>query len=135
MVDTTRYIEWFEMAKRDLKGAEILFQYDGDFGLVCFHSQQSIEKLFKGYLIFKTGILQEGHSLVKLCKKAISFDDRFKEYLKDCAFVNAFYIETRYPAEETLEITEEEVIMCLDITKTIMKLIDIILEIEVNAQI
>lgn len=122
------------MAKMDLKGAEILFEYDGAFGLVCFHSQQAIEKYFKGYLIFKTGILQEGHSLIRLCKKAISFDDRFKEYLKDCAYVNAFYIETRYPAEESLEITEEEVIMCLDITKTILKLIDTIIETEDNEQ-
>lgn len=124
MVDTTRYLDWLEMAKKDLKGAEILFEYDGDYGLICFHCQQAIEKYLKGYLISKTGILQEGHSLVKLCKKAIDFNDVFKEFLKDCAFVNTYYIETRYPSEDPLNITEEEVLTCFSITRSIMELID-----------
>lgn len=112
------------MAKKDIKGAEILFEYDGDYGLICFHCQQAIEKYLKGYLISKTGILQEGHSLVKLCKKAIDFNDVFKEFLKDCAFVNTYYIETRYPSEDPLNITEEEVLTCFSITRSIMELID-----------
>ncbi len=124
MVDTTRYLDWLEMAKKDIKGAEILFEYDGDYGLICFHCQQAIEKYLKGYLISKTGILQEGHSLVKLCKKAIDFNDVFKEFLKDCAFVNTYYIETRYPSEDPLNITEEEVLTCFSITRSIMELID-----------
>lgn len=123
-MDTTRYLEWFEMAKKDLRGAEILFEHDADYGLICFHCQQAIEKYLKGYLISKTGILQEGHSLIKLCKKSMEFREDFKEFLKDCAFVNAYYIETRYPSEDPMNINEEEVDMCLDITKGIIKLVD-----------
>lgn len=124
MVDTTRFKEWFEMAKKDISGAKILFEHDADYGLVCFHCQQAIEKYLKGFLIYKTGTLQEGHSLIKLCKKAMEFNSDLKRFLKDCAFVNTFYIETRYPAEDPLLIEKEEALMCLEITENIMGFID-----------
>lgn len=54
----------------------------------------------------------------------MEFREDFKEFLKDCAFVNAYYIETRYPSEDPMNINEEEVDMCLDITKGIIKLVD-----------
>jgi len=44
MVDIIKYKEWIEIAKKDLKGAKILYEYDGDYGLVLFHLQQSVEK-------------------------------------------------------------------------------------------
>jgi len=124
LVDTTRYLEWFEMARKDLKGAEILFEHEVDNGLVFFHCQQAIEKYLKGFLISQTGLLHEGHNLIKLCKKAMDFNPNFKDFLKDCAFVNAFYVETRYPSEDPLNVTEEEVLMCLKIAKDIMEYID-----------
>ena len=44
MVDTKRYKEWLTMAEKDLKSAKILFEHDADYGIVCFHCQQAIEK-------------------------------------------------------------------------------------------
>lgn len=40
--------------------------------------------------------------------------------MKDCAFVNAFYIETRYPAEDPLVVSKEEVEECFRIVKDIV---------------
>ncbi|GAB4270743.1 HEPN domain-containing protein [Thermincola ferriacetica] len=120
MVDSKRYKEWFAMAEKDLKSAKILFEHDADYGIVCFHCQQAIEKYLKGYLILKSGELIEGHSLVKLCKKASQFDETFKSLVKDCAFVNAFYIETRYPAEDSLVVSKEEVEECFRIVNDIV---------------
>ncbi|AKL94727.1 hypothetical protein CACET_c12620 [Clostridium aceticum] len=129
MVDTKRYIDWFKMALKDLNSAEILYKHDADLGIVCFHCQQAIEKYLKGYLIAQTGVLQEGHSLVKLCKKASDYDKNFKDYVKDCAFINTFYIETRYPAEDPMIVSKEEVEECLSITKSIIKYVDRLIEI------
>ena len=120
------------MGKKDIRGARILFEHDADHGLVCFHCQQAIEKYLKGYLILKTGVLQEGHSLIKLCKKAIEFNKGFKDLIKDCAFVNAYYIETRYPSEDPFNVTEEEVEMCFSIVDNIVKFIDKLAEDEVS---
>lgn len=109
MVDTLKYKEWFEAAEKDFKGALILYKYEGDYGLVLFHLQQALEKYLKGYLIYKTGMLQEGHSLIKLCKKASVHNTKFKTFVKDCAFLNGYYIETRYPAEDPLIADDEDV--------------------------
>lgn len=79
MVDTLKYNEWIVMGDKDLKGAKILYEYDGDLGLVCFHLQQAVEKYIKGFLIYKTGMLQNGHNLFKLCKVASNHD---KEFIK-----------------------------------------------------
>lgn len=121
MVDTIKYNEWFIMAQKDIKSAKILFEHDADNEMVCFHCQQAIEKYLKGYLIFKMGELQEGHSLVKLCKKAMACDKIFSKYLKDLAFVNTFYIETRYPAVDPLVVSDEDTKECMEIVDKIIK--------------
>lgn len=125
MVDTLRYKEWFIVAEKHLKGAEILFEHDADFGIVLFHLQQCVEKYLKGFLIYKTGVLQGGHSLIKLCKKACEFDNGFRNYIKDCAFLNEYYIETRYPAEDPLIADNEDVEEGLKITKEIIEFINL----------
>lgn len=124
MVDTKRYNDWFKMAHKDFNSARILYEHDADLGIVCFHCQQAIEKYLKGYLIFKSGVLMDGHSLVKLCKKAMEFDKIFSEYVKDCAFVSTFYIETRYPAEDPMIVTKDDAEECLRIAKNLIELID-----------
>lgn len=123
MVDTVRYKEWFKMGDKDLKSSKILFDHDADYGIICFHCQQAIEKYLKGYLISQTGILQSGHNLFKLCKKAMSFEKSFEGFLKDMTFVNLFYIETRYPADEALIVSKEEVEECLQICDRVIKFI------------
>lgn len=99
MVDSKKYEEWLQMAKKDLQSVKILFEHDGDYGIVCFHCQQAIEKYLKGFLIFKSGKLAEGHSLLRLCKKAAEYDQRFTAFVKDCSFVNNFYIAKRHNAK------------------------------------
>lgn len=123
MVDTLKYKEWFEIADKDLNGAKILFEYGADYGLVLFHLQQACEKYFKGYLIYQTGSLQGGHNLIKLCKKSCEFDNEFRKYLKDAAFLNGYYIETRYPAEDPLIADKEEVEDGMKFTIDVIELI------------
>ncbi|EYE87312.1 DNA-binding protein [Fervidicella metallireducens AeB] len=115
MVDSVRHKEWFEMAKKDMRSAEILFEHDADNGIVCFHCQQAIEKYLKGFLINVTGELHEGHNLVKLCKKALAYNKALSEFIKDMAFVNTYYIETRYPAEDPLLVSKEDAEECIKI--------------------
>lgn len=115
------------MAEKDFRSAKILFEHNADNEIVCFHCQQAIEKYLKGYLIFKTGELQEGHSLVKLCKKAMIHDNTFGDFLKDLAFVNTYYIETRYPAIDPLIVSKEDTEECFNIAeKLIGKISDLI---------
>lgn len=124
MVDSTKYKEWFEMAKKDMRSAEILYEHDADNGIVCFHCQQAIEKYLKGFLIKVTGELQEGHNLIKLCKKVIAYNNALNEFVKDMAFVNTYYIETRYPADDPLLVSKEDAKECIEIAIKVIEKIE-----------
>ena len=119
MADSVRYNDWFDKALKDLESAKILFEHDGDNAIVSFHCQQAIEKALKAFILRKKSNLIEGHSLVYLCKIAGNIEPDIKNFLKDCAFVNQFYIETRYPADIPMDVDNEEARECLDIAEKI----------------
>ncbi|MEG2096672.1 MAG: HEPN domain-containing protein [Pseudoflavonifractor sp.] len=120
MADSLRYQDWYEKAAHDLRGAKILFQYQGGNDLVTFHCQQAIEKQLKGWLLKATNELNDGHSLVYLCRLAIQKGADLQNDLRDCAYVGQFYIETRYPSDETAPVSEKETKDCLDIAEKIL---------------
>ncbi len=101
-------IKWLQKSNDNLKAAKLLLQGRQVFDVVAFHAQQCVEKALKAFLLFKEGILSEGHSLPKLVQKCIIFDPGFKEYEDRLHILNSFYIETRYPAEEELNVKEED---------------------------
>ncbi|WP_094546353.1 HEPN domain-containing protein [Petroclostridium xylanilyticum] len=124
MVDSSRYVDWLEKAQRDIKSAKVLKQNDCGNDVVAFHCQQAVEKALKGYLLKKTGQIVEGHSLIYLCKEASGYNSGFKTKLKDCAFVNQYYIETRYPADIPLIVSDEEAEECIAISEDIYKIVN-----------
>lgn len=122
MVDSKRYEDWLDKAARDIKSAKILQQNDCGNDVVAFHCQQAIEKALKGFILKQMGQIAEGHSLIYLCKEASDHNIEFKKHLKDCAFVNQYYIETRYPADIPLIISDPEVEECIVISEAVYKL-------------
>ena len=70
-----------------------------------------------------TGELLDGHSLVFLCRKATAAGAPLKGTLRDCAYVNQFYIETRYPSDSYMPVSEEEARDCMDAARKLMELL------------
>ncbi|AEM72916.1 HEPN domain-containing protein [Caldicellulosiruptor acetigenus] len=124
MVDSKKFTDWIQMGKKDFRAAQILYEHEGDRGLVCFHCQQAVEKYLKAFLLAKTGIVHEGHNLLKLLKKALEFEPSLSEFAKDVSFVNMFYIEVRYPPDEPMYVSVEDTEECLQITQKIMRKIE-----------
>jgi len=123
MVDTLRYKDWLDKAERDIKSAKVLKEHDCGNDVVAFHCQQSVEKAMKAYLIIKNQGIVSTHSLIYLCKLCEVHEKNFKRYIKDCGFLNQYYIETRYPADEPLIVSEYEADECIKITVEIYDLI------------
>ncbi len=119
MVDTLRYRDWIDKSERDIKSAKILKEHDCGNDVVAFHCQQAIEKILKAYLIIKGDGVVSGHSLLYLCKVAQGHEGNFKKYIKDCGFVNQYYIETRYPADSPLIVSDYEADECINISEEI----------------
>jgi len=120
MADSTKYKDWYNKARADLQSANILFKYEGDCSIIAFHCQQAIEKALKSYILKHSSNLIDGHSLIYLCKEACQIMPSMKQYLKDCAFVNQFYIETRYPADIPIELSKDEARECISIAETVL---------------
>lgn len=121
MVDTLRYADWIDKSERDIKSAKILKEHDCGNDVVAFHCQQAIEKILKAYLIVKGEGIVSGHSLLYLCKLAQGHDANYKKYLKDCGFANQYYIETRYPADSPLIVSDYEAEECIKIAEEIYR--------------
>lgn len=107
--DSRNYDDWLDKAQQDFDAATILLKYSDDYEMVAFHCQQCIEKALKGYLIYKSGTAFDGHNLTYLCRQAMKHERGFSRWLEESATLNRYYIETRYPADIPLEITEEEI--------------------------
>ena len=99
--------------ERDIKSAKILKEHDCGNDVVAFHCQQAIEKILKAYLIIRGDGVVSGHSLLYLCKLAQGHEGNFKKYIKDCGFANQYYIETRYPADSPLIVSDYEADECI----------------------
>jgi HEPN domain-containing protein len=89
--------EWIEFARQDYYALKKL---DGDeylTNIVLFHSQQCIEKLFKGILEANGADVPRIHNTKKLYESVANFLDDAIE-TDDLLFIDSVYIESRYPA-------------------------------------
>ncbi len=107
--DSTRYYDWLGRAAEDINCAALLHDARACHNAAAFHCQQCIEKALKAYILIKSDMLMDGHNLTWLCRRAMKYDGRFDEWLDESALLNKCYIETRYPADLPLELTDAEV--------------------------
>ena len=89
---------WFEYAQNDFEAATILSnQSKPKFEIVCYHCQQCVEKMLKGFIALRGGKLQKLHDLVVLCEYCSTYDSTFENILTKCSDLTIFSSEVRYP--------------------------------------
>ena len=90
---------WLQYAYDDLQSAKVLLQ-PGIYNMVCFHSQQVAEKLFKSFIASYHKEIPKTHNLIrlhKICEDLIGGKlDIDREML---IFLNDVYIDSRSPAD------------------------------------
>lgn len=95
--------EWLNVANLDLESAKFLMNMNSiPFQIVCYHSQQAIEKYLKAYLAFCGNEILKTHDLLILNKKCEEYDNSFKSIYNDCLETNDYAVHTRYPFYEDL---------------------------------
>ncbi|ORX22565.1 DNA-binding protein [Thermoanaerobacterium sp. PSU-2] len=90
------YKQWLNYAEDDYKAANELLKAKL-YNVVCFHSQQSIEKYLKAYLIYNGINPPKVHHLITLIRIINKFSDAFDEFIDDVKTVDMYYIPSRYP--------------------------------------
>ncbi len=121
--DSKRYFDWLFHANLDYLAAQNLIQDERCYAATTFHCQQCIEKALKGFMLFKSRRLYDGHNLTWLCKQAMLIDDHFRQFLGDSVSLNKYYIETRYPADIPIEIDYDTVQHIYEITTDMLEFI------------
>ena len=87
---------WFVFAGEDQQIAESALK-DKIYNQICFHSQQGVEKLLKGFLRAKKEIFPKTHSLAEVLRLCERIDSTFSCLERECLTLDKYYIITRYP--------------------------------------
>jgi HEPN domain-containing protein len=90
---------WLQYAKDDLHSAETLMKAS-IYNMVCFHSQQAVEKTLKAIIAFYDKDIMRTHNLIRLYKICEDFHHE-KLFIEEdwLIFLNDVYIDSRYPAD------------------------------------
>ena len=115
--DSRRFQDWINAAYDDYRAAQTLSKDDTLNNVTAFHCQQCAEKALKGFILARTRQAVDGHNLTWLCRRAVSLDDSFREWMDESAALNRYYIETRYPTDIPTEIDDEEIVSILRMTE------------------
>ena len=98
MDDHKDWLLWFKYAENDLEAAKILsLQVKPKYEIICYHCQQSAEKVLKGFIASKNGKLQKTHDLVVLCETCANWDPNFEKIIVNCSDLTIYSSEARYP--------------------------------------
>lgn len=87
---------WLDQAQEDLRWARDLAERGG-YHIACFLSQQIGEKAIKGFIYAQGEELVIGHSIERLCRSAARWQPEFDKLVTKWAFLDGYYIPTRYP--------------------------------------
>ena len=110
MNETVR--EWMAKAEADFATAkrELAAKDSPNYDAVCFHSQQSVEKLMKAALIQRGVTPPKTHDLVQLDQLIRSEWRDWTSPLEDLRFLTRAAVALRYPGESAeMDMAEEAV--------------------------
>jgi len=96
--------EWTRLATQDYDSAQKLAGFHpAPIEVVCYLSQQSIEKILKAYIIANENKLTKTHDLKILITKCEQYSTDFGNFSAICASLIQYESLTRYPPVLELE--------------------------------
>ncbi len=112
MNDREQSGEWIRLAEMDLGAAEhLLSMHPLPVEIICYHCEQSAEKILKGALAAFHTEPPKTHDLVQLCKLCSEMDGRYAELADACIELTPYGVQVRYPSD--LELDERDVACAL----------------------
>lgn len=114
--------EWVEIAMKDYESAKFLFNMKPvPNEIICYHCQQSVEKVLKGFLALNEGQIQKTHDLTILNKLCCQYDISFSCIEAECINLTDYGTQVRYPFH--IDIEEVDVKQALTNTEKVIDFI------------
>lgn len=90
--------EWLNYANMDMISAQYLTSLKPmPYEIICYHCQQTAEKLLKAYIIFHDGELLRTHDLIELNSICCTYSKEFLNIIDNCINLNDYSVQVRYP--------------------------------------
>lgn len=117
---------WCDFANNDLITAKYLLGlHPLKLEIICYHCQQSAEKILKGFLIDKNIDPPKTHDLRLLRRMCEEIADSFDDIEEACVRLTAYSVQPRYPME--IELSESDMRQAIKDADIIMNFITQIL--------
>jgi HEPN domain-containing protein len=100
--------QWLEKAEKDFNLARHLIEERHSYcEAIAFHSQQTVEKLLKGFLVYHQVEFPKTHNLGELLDLVATREPTLALALGDITALNPYGVEYRYPADFP-DLTQED---------------------------
>ena len=104
------YTEWVNYSEKDFIAAQFLMTATNPpIEIICYHCQQSAEKLFKAFLIKNDIIPSRTHDLNLLVNECSKIENTISILKRECNRLNDFGVNTRYPNNMDLELEDAKI--------------------------
>ena len=104
------YKEWVNYSEKDYIAAQFLMTAaNPPIEIICYHCQQSAEKLLKAFLIKNDIIPSRTHDLNLLVNECNKIENTISILKKECNRLNDFGVNTRYPNNMDLELEDAKI--------------------------
>jgi len=102
--------EWLQIALEDYDIAQFLYKtkHPRPLEIICYHSQQSVEKSLKAYLCANDAEIPKTHDTGHLCYLCAQFNDGFEVFFEQCKELELYATGTRYPSRIEVDDTNTE---------------------------
>jgi len=90
---------WMNHAFEEIRSAEHLYRhlYPQSLEVICFLSQQTVEKSLKAFLVFHGVSVQKTHDLTALLRACVEIDSDFSAFYDVCECMAPMAVAVRYP--------------------------------------
>jgi HEPN domain-containing protein len=128
-LDKTNIVkQWHDFANDDLITAKYLLGlYPHKLEIICYHCQQSAEKMLKGFLLSRDIEPPRTHDLRLLRRMCGEIADSFDDIEEACVRLTAYGVQPRYPME--IELNESDMQWAINDADHIMSFVFLRLEI------
>lgn len=114
--------EWIRKADHDRRMAELgLAESPAITDAAAFHCQQAVEKLLKGYLIFRQQPFEKIHDLEVLVEQCERLDTTFADLVDAVEPLSPYAVRFRYPGPA--DPTVDEVRQALDVVANVRRFV------------
>jgi len=114
--------EWFDIAETDLSSAKhLLTMHPKPIEIICYHCQQSTEKLLKGYLVLNNHEVLKTHDLMLLNNLCIEYDEDFQNLNEECLRLTDYSVNVRYPYQ--FDLNEDDMNLALKDAEKVQKFV------------